>query len=40
MLQNGRGGGGACEVLPILKGRGGGGTSFSHVEGGTQKVLG
>ena len=33
-------GGGACEVLPLRKGGGGGGTSFSHAEGGAQKVLG
>ena len=31
-------GGGACEVLPIQKG--GGGKSFSHAEGGAQRVLG
>ena len=37
-LQNGRGGG-AREVLPLQKG-GGGGKSFSHSEGGAQKVLG
>ena len=36
-LQNGRGGG-ASEVLPLRKG--GGGKSFSHAEGGAQKVLG
>ena len=35
-LQNGRGG--AREVLPLRKGVGG--TSFSHSEGGAQKVLG
>ena len=35
-LQNGRGG--AREVLPLRKG--GGGKSFSHSEGGAQKVLG
>ena len=35
-LQNGRGG--AREVLPLQKG--GGGKSFSHSEGGSQKVLG
>ena len=34
-----RGGGGAREVLPLRKG-GGGGKSFSHSEGGAQKVLG
>ena len=33
-----REGGGAHEVSPIRKG--GGGKSFSHAEGGTQKVLG
>ena len=32
-------GGGAREVLPLRKG-GGGGKSFSHSEGGAQKVLG
>ena len=32
------GGGGAREVLPLRKG--GGGKSFSHAEGGAQKVLG
>ena len=32
-------GGGAREVLPLKKG-GGGGKSFSHAEGGAQKVLG
>ena len=32
-------GGGAHEVLPLRKG-GGGGKSFSHSEGGAQKVLG
>ena len=32
------GGGGACEVLPLRKG-GEGGKSFSHAEGGAQKVL-
>ena len=32
-------GGGAREVLPLQKG-GGGGKSFSHAEGGAQKVLG
>ena len=32
-------GGVACEVLP-LRNRGGGGKSFSHAEGGAQKVLG
>ena len=31
-------GGGAREVLPLRKG--GGGKSFSHAEGGAQKVLG
>ena len=30
----------AREVLPLLKGGGGGGKSFSHAEGGSQKVLG
>ena len=35
-LQHGRGG--AREVLPLRKG--GGGKSFSHAEGGAQKVLG
>ena len=35
-LQNGRGG--AREVLPLRKGRGG--KSFCHSEGGAQKVLG
>ena len=34
-----REGGGAREVLPLRKG-GGGGKSFSHAEGGAQKVLG
>ena len=34
-LQNGKG---VCEVLPLRKGRGGR-TSFSHAEGGSQKVL-
>ena len=33
-----REGGGAREVLPLRKG--GGGKSFSHSEGGAQKVLG
>ena len=33
-----REGGGAREVLPLRKG--GGGKSFSHAEGGAQKVLG
>ena len=43
-LITGRGGGGikregvACEVLPLRKG--GGRKSFSHAEGGTQKVWG
>ena len=42
-LITGRGGatkreGGACEVLPLRKG--GGGKSFSHAEGGAEKVLG
>ena len=37
-LQNGRGEG-ACEVLPLRRG-GGGGKSFSHAEGRAQKVLG
>ena len=36
-LQNGRGGEGASEVLPLQKG---GGKSFSHAEGVAQKVLG
>ena len=35
-LQNGRGG--AREVLPLQKR--GGGKSFSHSEGGAQKVMG
>ena len=30
------GGWGACEVLPLQKGAGG--KSFSHIEGGSQKV--
>ena len=37
-LQNGRGGG-AVKFHPYEKG-GGGGTSFSHAEGGTQKFRG
>ena len=36
-LQNRRGG--ACEVLPLRKGGGEGGKSFSHAEGGAQQVL-
>ena len=45
-MGTGRGGGyktrvgGACEVLPLLKGGGGGGRSVSHAEGGAQQVLG
>ena len=45
-LITGRGGGatkregGAREVLPLQKGGGGGGKSFSHAEGGAQQVLG
>ena len=37
-LQNGRGGG-HVKFYPYEKGRGGG-KSFSHAEGGSQKVLG
>ena len=33
-------GGGAREVLPLLKGGGGDGKGFSHAEGRAQKVLG
>ena len=33
-------GGGAREVLPLRKGGGGGGKSFSYAEGGARNVLG
>ena len=37
-IQNAKGGGGVCEVLPLQKREGG--KSVSYAEGGAQKVLG